>query len=156
MDLADARIVTAVIISAPPFYDLGDPKAIVGGIAIPSLHITAQGDEINIPGYYSAAKDRVAVFEATGSTLDSVAKTLVVFRDGSHSMFTDRLGTGGEALNPQVKIATRELVLAFLQNEFFGDNKKMSEWPKQNLSLVSRYEQTQQMKAGKVLIPETN
>ena len=51
---------------------------------------------IRIPGYYSGAEDRVAVFEATGST----RKALAVFDGGSHSMFTDRAGTGGVAAQP--------------------------------------------------------
>jgi hypothetical protein len=56
-----------------------------------------------------------AVFAATGSA----DKTLVVFKAGSHSMFTDRLGTGGGAQwNPQVKAATRELALDFLRSVF--------------------------------------
>jgi len=151
LDLADSRIGAAVIISAPPFYGQGDPQAIVGGVAVPSLHITAQGDEINIPGYYSAAKDRVAVFDATGSAQSSVNKTLAVFRDGSHSMFTDRLGTGGEALNPQVKKVTRDLILAFLRKEFFSDDRAMTEWPQQHQTVLSRFEQSQHKQGRKVL-----
>jgi dienelactone hydrolase len=143
LDLADPRIRSAVIISAPPFYGQGDPQSILGGIAVPSLHITAQGDEINIPGYYSAAKDRVAIFEATASTQSSVAKTLAVFSGGSHSIFTDRLGTGGETLNPLVKKATRDLILAFLRQEFFADDRAITEWPAQHQAVVSRFEQSQ-------------
>lgn len=143
LDLADSRFNSAVIISAPPFYGQGDPQSIVGGIAVPSLHITAQGDEINIPGYYSAAKDRVAIFEATASTQSSVAKTLAVFSDGSHSIFTDRLGTGGQTLNPLVKKATRDLILAFLRKEFFADDRAMTEWPQEHHAVVWRFEQSQ-------------
>ena len=143
LDLADSRFNSAVIISAPPFYGQGDPQSIVGGIAVPSLHITAQGDEINIPGYYSAAKDRVAIFEATASTQSSVAKTLAVFSEGSHSMFTDRLGTGGQTLNPLVKKATRDLILAFLRKEFFSDDRSITAWPQQHQAVVSRFEQRQ-------------
>jgi dienelactone hydrolase len=142
LDLADPRISSAVIISAPPFYGQGDPQAIVGGISVPSLHITAQGDEINIPGFYSAAKDRVAIFEATASTQSPAAKTLAVFSDGSHNIFTDRLGTGGAALNPLVKKATRDLILAFLRQEFFADDQAITDWAEQNQALVSRFEQS--------------
>ncbi len=138
LDLADPRIKAAVIISAPPFYGEGDPKAIVGSIHVPSLHITATGDEIKIPGYYSGAQDRVAVYEATSIRM---RKMLAVFKEGSHSMFTDRLGTGGEALNPQVKKATRELVLAFLRKEFAGDEQALAAWPAQHQTLVARFEQ---------------
>jgi len=143
LDLADRRISSAVIISAPPFYGQGDPQAIVGGISVPSLHITAQRDEINIPGFYSAAKDRVAMFEATASTQSSVVKTLAVFSDGSHNIFTDRLGTGGAALNPLVKKATRDLILAFLRQQFYADDRAITEWPQQHEALVSRFEQSQ-------------
>jgi dienelactone hydrolase len=137
LDLADARIKAAVIISAPPFYGEGDPKAIVGSIRVPSLHITATGDEIKIPGYYSGAQDRVAVYEASSL---GVSKMLAVFKEGSHSMFTDRLGTGGEALNPLVKKATRELMLAFLRKEFSGDTLALAEWPQLHQALVARFD----------------
>ncbi len=138
LDLSDPRIKAAVIISAPPFYGEGDPKAIVGSIRVPNLHITATGDEIKIPGYYSGAKDRVAVYEATSV---GISKMLAVFTGGSHSMFTDRLGTGGEALNPQVKKATRELMLAFLRKEFAGDAAALQSWPTTHALLVARFEQ---------------
>ena len=138
MDLADPRIKAAVIISAPPFYGEGDPKVILRSIRVPSLHITATGDEIKIPGYYSSVKDRVAVYEAAGS---QSGKMLAVFKDGSHSMFTDRLGTGGEALNPQVKKATRELMLAFLQKELGGSAKALAAWRELHAPLIARFEQ---------------
>jgi dienelactone hydrolase len=138
MDFSDPRIKAAVIISAPPFYGEGDPKQIVGSIRVPSLHITATGDDIKIPGYYSSAKDRVAVYDAAAS---EPGKMLAVFTGGSHSMFTDRLGTGGEVLNPQVKKATRELTLAFLQQVFTGQPSLLEKWPAQHSSLVARFEQ---------------
>jgi dienelactone hydrolase len=138
LDLTDPRIKAAVIISAPPFYGEGDPVQILDNIRVPSLHITATGDEIKIPGYYSSAKDRVAVYEATSS---QPGKMLAVFKEGSHSMFTDRLGTGGEALNPQIKIATRELMLAFLQKQWSNDAQALAKWPTQHAPLVARFEQ---------------
>jgi pimeloyl-ACP methyl ester carboxylesterase len=64
----DSRIVGAVIISAPPFQSEPDPEAVVRLIGIPTLHITAKGDEIRIPGYRSDYEDRVRVFAATGSS----------------------------------------------------------------------------------------
>lgn len=137
LDLSDPRIKAAVVISAPPFYGEGDLSAILQSIRLPSLHITATGDEINIPGYFSPAKDRVAVYEAAGSV---AGKLLAVFKEGSHSMFTDRLGTGGQELNPQVKKATRELMLAFLRKEFGGDTDALAAWPAQNQALVARFE----------------
>ena len=137
LDFSDKRIRAAVIISAPPFYGEGDPAAIVGSIRVPSLHITATGDEINIPGYYSSARDRIAVYEATNA---AQGKMLAVFKDGSHSMFTDRLRTGGEGLNPQVKKATRELMLAFLNQQWSGDAQALARWQQQHAPLVARYE----------------
>ena len=114
----DSRILGAVIISAPPFHGETDPEAVVRTIGIPTLHITATGDEIRIPGYLSDYQDRLRVFTATGGT----RKTLVAFRDGSHSMFTDRLGAGGRDLNPLVKVATIDLTLAFFE-EILGGTK---------------------------------
>ena len=111
LSLRDPRVMAAIVISAPPFYGESDLRPILGGIQVPSLHITATEDVIRIPGYYSGAEDRVAVFDAVGSA----RKWLAVFEGGSHSIFTDRSGTGGPALNPQVKQATRELALAFVQ-----------------------------------------
>lgn len=107
----DPRVKAAILISAPPFYGESQLDAILGPVKIPTLHITATADDIRIPGYYSGLPDRTAVYAAIGSH----SKWLAVFKDGSHSIFTDRLGTGGEALNPQVKAATRELVLEFLR-----------------------------------------
>jgi dienelactone hydrolase len=138
IDLQDARIKAAVIISAPPFYGEADPRAILGGINLPTLHITATGDEIKIPGYYSAATDRVQVYEATGTP--SARKLLAVFKDGSHSMFTDRLGTGGSELNPKVKVASRELMLAFLNHVFAGSGEALQTWPERHKELVARFD----------------
>ena len=109
MSFRDSRILGAVIISAPPFHGEADPDAIVRPIAIPTLHITATGDDIRVPGYASGYDDRLQIFAATGGR----QKALVAFRDGSHSMFTDRLAAGGRELNQQVKKATVDLTLAF-------------------------------------------
>ncbi len=112
--LRDNRIVAAILLSAPPFYGAGDPKDIVGRIDIPTLHITATDDDIAIPGYRSGVADRVALYQAMG-TRGQPGKTLAVFKGGSHSIFTDRIATGGIELNPKVKAATRDLALAFLK-----------------------------------------
>ena len=98
----------AVLLSAPPFYGEGDLKPILRSITLPTLHVTATEDIIRIPGYYSPASDRIAVFDAVGSPL----KALAVFQGGSHSIFTNRIGTGGIELNPKVKVATRVLALS--------------------------------------------
>ena len=139
LDLRDPRIRAAIIISAPPFYGEGDPAPILRPIAIPTLHITATEDVIRIPGYYSAASDRQAVFEATGSP----AKALAVFSGGSHSIFTDRTGTGGSELNPRVKAATRELTLAFLEQVLGGrgDGAALQRWGERYRSLLARWVQ---------------
>lgn len=108
--LLDQRLKAVVAISAPPFHGLGDPAPILAPVQVPALHVTAEDDDIRIPGFTSGVEDRLKLFAATGSA----HKRLVVFRDGSHSMFTDRLGTGGSEHNVAVKLATRELVVAFL------------------------------------------
>ena len=138
LDFADARIRAAVIISAPPFHGEPDPQAILSHVRIPTLHITAVADDIRIPGYTSGLADRAAVFAATGSE----RKALAVFRDGSHSIFTDRLGTGGEALNPQVKAATRELALDFLQFAWGGASEAvLTDWQRRYQPLVAQVQQ---------------
>lgn len=134
LDLRDARVKAAILISAPPFYGEADPGPILAGVTVPSLHITATEDIIRIPGYYSAAADRVAVFDATGST----RKLLAVFTGGSHSVFTDRSLAGG-ALNPQIKAATKELSLAFMKSVFDGEEGLLRAWPQRFGALVTRY-----------------
>lgn len=135
LDFRDPRIKAAIILSAPPFYGESDPAKILAGITVPTLHVTATEDIIRIPGYYSGANDRVAVFDATGSS----RKALAVFSGGSHSMFTDRSGTGGMALNPKVKEATRALSLAFLKDVFDGEDAALRQWPTQFAGIVARY-----------------
>ncbi len=135
LDFRDPRIKAAIILSAPPFYGETDPSKILAGITVPTLHVTCTEDIIRIPGYYSGATDRVAVFDATGSP----RKALAVFSGGSHSMFTDRSGTGGMTLNPQVKEATRALSLAFLKDVFDGEDGALRQWPTQFAGIVARY-----------------
>ncbi|MBK6862241.1 MAG: acetylhydrolase [Ideonella sp.] len=134
--LRDARLKAAVLISAPPFYGEASPAVVLGGIDVPSLHITATDDVIRIPGYYSPADDRVAVFDATGGP----RKALAVFDGGSHSMFTDRAGTGGAQLNAQVKAATPALALAFLRQVFgLGGDEAWRAWPKDHRAILARF-----------------
>lgn len=134
--LRDPRLKAAVIISAPPFHGEAEPQNIVQSIGIPTLHITATGDDILIPNHLSTHADRVRLYEQTGSP----TKTLVVYREGSHSMFTDRLNTGGQALNPQVKRATLELTLAFFSEVFQGQATPLSAWAQRHSALVDRFE----------------
>lgn len=139
VSVKDPRFYAAILISAPPFYGLGDPLKIVSGIDVPTLHITATADDIQIPGYSSGVADRLALYKATGATTQA-AKVLVVFKDGSHSIFTDRMGTGGIALNPQVKVATRQLALAFLTSLQGKDTAPLEQWYGQNTILLSQFE----------------
>ena len=134
LDLRDARIKAAIVISAPPFYGEGQPERILGGIQVPSLHITATEDIIRVPGYFSPASDRVAVFDATGGQ----AKTLAVFEGGSHSIFTDRSGPGGQVLNAQIKAATQALSLAFLGSVFENDAAGLRLWAQRFGGLLAR------------------
>jgi predicted dienelactone hydrolase len=139
MQLRDPRVSAAILISAPPFYGRGDPNKILNSIRIPTLHITATEDNIQIPGYFSGLQDRVDIFKAMGPQGRS-AKILAVFKQGSHSMFTDRMGTGGVTLNPRVKIATRQLVLAFLDGMQSQNFSKMDLWPRSNADIVATFE----------------
>ena len=135
IELADARLKAAIILSAPPFYGESDPAKILSAIRVPTLHITATEDVIRIPGYYSGAEDRVAVYEA----ISGARKLLAVFEGGSHSMFTDRGGSGGAALNPQVKNATRELSLAFMKSVFEREEAALTLWPKRFAGILARF-----------------
>ncbi|MBK6472846.1 MAG: acetylhydrolase [Betaproteobacteria bacterium] len=135
LDLHDTRVRAAIVISAPPFYGQADPRAILAPVSVPSLHVTATEDVIRIPGYYSGAEDRVAVFDAIGGT----RKWLAVYEGGSHSMFTDRRGSGGALLNPRVKAATQALVLAFLRGVFDGDDSGLARWGREHAALLARF-----------------
>ncbi len=136
MALADPRVRAAIVMSAPPFYGEAEPRRILEGVTVPSLHVTCTEDVIRIPGYWSGFEDRLQVFQATGST----RKWLAVYEGGSHSMFTDRAGTGG-ALNPQAKRATQELALAFLHGVFDGDEAALAQWPQRHAGILARFEQ---------------
>jgi hypothetical protein len=135
LELQDSRLRGAIVMSAPPFYGQAQPAKILGTVKLPTLHVTATEDVIRIPGYYSGAEDRVAVFDATGGA----RKWLAVFEGGSHSMFTDRSGTGGVALNPKVKAATRALASAFLRGVFEGDDTQLASWPQRHSDILSRF-----------------
>ena len=135
LDLVDRRLRAAIVISAPPFYGQATPQRILRSVQVPSLHVTATEDVIQIPGYRSGVEDRLAVFEATGSA----RKWLAVFEGGSHSMFTDRSGTGGVALNPMVKAATRDLASAFVRGVFEGDESGLAAWPQRHANILARF-----------------
>lgn len=135
VSFADPRFKAAILISAPPFHGERDATSILSAIHVPTLHITATGDEIRLPGFYSSASDRIALFEAMGST----RKALAVFEGGSHSMFTDRASSGGFELNARVKDATRSLTTAFLRSVAHGDDRALLEWPRRHQTLLARF-----------------
>lgn len=135
VSFTEPRFKAAILISTPPFHGEGDPQAILSPVNVPSLHITATGDDIRIPGYFSNADDRVALFEAIGS----VRKTLAVFEGGAHSMFTDRSSPGGFELNARVKAATQALTTAFLRSVNQGDDSALQAWPQRHRPLLARF-----------------
>ena len=135
LDLREPRLRAAIVISAPPFYGESSLEPILGPVRLPSLHVSATEDIIRIPGYYSGPEDRVAVFDAIGSP----RKTLALFTGGSHSMFTDRAGTGGLVLNGQVKTATKELGTAFLRQVLEGDETALRTWPQRHAAIVAKF-----------------
>ncbi len=139
VSLRDPRISAAILISAPPFYGMGDPKKILSSIAVPTLHITATQDVIQIPGYVSGLQDRLDIFKAIGSE-PAAPKVLAVFKEGSHSIFTDRAGTGGFDLNPKVKVATRQLALAFLNGLPSNNYLAVDAWSRSNAELVASFD----------------
>jgi predicted dienelactone hydrolase len=135
VELRDPRIKAALLLSAPPFYGEEDPGKILRSLKLPTLHVTATEDTIRIPGFYSPVSDRLAVFDAVGSPL----KALAVFEGGSHSIFTNRRASGGAEFNQQVKEATRELALAFLQRVLDGRAEALERWPRTYAGLLARW-----------------
>lgn len=136
LPLRDERIKAAVLLSAPPFYNDGDTRQILGGMRIPTFHITGTQDIIRVPGYYSDAGDRVAVFEATGGP----RKLLAVFKDATHSIFTDRMDRRATPeLNVLVKQATKEVTTLFLKASLGrGDQEAPQRWLTDNSSYFSK------------------
>lgn len=142
--LRDERLRGLVLLSAPPFYGEAHPEAILGPVQLPSLHITTTADEIVIPGYQSPPSDRVAVYQATGSR----NKALAVYRGGPHSVFTDRSTPGGTVLNAEIKLATRELLVCFLNcmqqptqaNTPPLQSAQFAPWESRHASLLAHFE----------------
>lgn len=127
--LRDPRVRAAVAISAPPFYGEGDPRAILGAVEVPTLHVTTTDDVIRIPGYYSAPEDRLAVFEATGGPY----KWLAQFNQGRHSSFVGRAPDSDPLL-----AATRELVLAFVRRSAGLPGEDLAGWHQRHRGIVER------------------
>lgn len=124
IDRRDMRFKAGIVISAPPFYGERDLRAVLSAVTMPTFHVTATEDVIALPGRRSPVQDRLDVYEAVGTS----RKALAVFQGGSHSIFTDRSLTGGARLNPQVKRATAEGALAFLDLAFRGDPAPLASW----------------------------
>lgn len=131
---SDKRIRASIAISAPHYYGKEDTLRSLASVSVPSLHITATEDNIRMPGYFSGVQDRLDVFKATGSTM----KWLAVFEGGSHSVFTDRIGTGGATLNPKIKLATAELATGFLKTVFQETESVANEWTAKHADIVSK------------------
>jgi len=106
--LRDPRVRAAVLMSAPPFPARFDPREVLSGVAIPTLHLTTVDDVIRVPGFRSVAQDRIALYEA----MAAAPKWLAVFASGAHDVFTDR---GTDPPSQAVKRATRDLSTGFLR-----------------------------------------
>nr|USU33083.1 acetylhydrolase [Methylobacterium sp. OTU13CASTA1] len=120
----DPRFTASIVISAPPFYGETNLAAVLATVDVPTLHVTTTEDTIRIPGRYSPVQDRIDVFNA----IPTPQKALVVFQEGSHSVFTDRSLRNGGPLNPLVKRATMEIGLAFLDLVHRSDPAPMDDW----------------------------
>lgn len=131
--LAEPRFAAAVFISAPPLHGVEQPGQALAAVQLPTLHITCEEDVIRIPGYYSQASDRVQLFEQTGSA----RKWLAVFKGGSHSVFTDRSGTGGAVQNPRIKAATQALVAGFVREVLGLAPAALAAWRGQHAGLLT-------------------
>ncbi|MDO8421652.1 MAG: acetylhydrolase [Parvibaculum sp.] len=134
IDYLDSRFSAAIVISAPPFYGEPDLAAVLRKVSVPTIHVTATDDMIEIPGYRSGVEDRLAIFDAIAHP----HKLLAVFHGGSHSMFTDRPFTGGPSLNAKVKVATADLTLAFLDLIFERDGTALAQWQTHWQSILAR------------------
>jgi len=133
-DFRDERLRAAILLSTPPFYGERDLQAILAPVQLPTLHITSNEDVILIPGYRSGPEDRLALYDA----IPDPRKGLVVFGQGSHSIFTDRTVSGGYELNQQVKGATKMLAAAFLRQQFERDDTALPGWRERWRPIVAR------------------
>ena len=136
LSLRDDRVKALILISAPPFVGEGDMVNVLGGIKVPTLHVTGTDDVIRVPGYYSDLADRVKVFDAVRAP----DKVLTVFKGATHSIFTDRSGPAGVELNSVVKRATRELSGVFLKSVLAdAPGKSLDDWLQAQKALFDRY-----------------
>lgn len=133
--LAAPSVRAVIAISTPAFYGETSLESVLAPIKVPSLHISSTADVIRIPGYVSGPADRVAAFDAIGST----QKVLALFTGGSHRVFTDRRGIGDWTLDAQIKTATRELVSAFLAQVFHHQPDPLKVWGENHSTLMSQF-----------------
>ncbi|MBK8384573.1 MAG: acetylhydrolase [Candidatus Accumulibacter sp.] len=136
LDLVDRRLGAAILLSSPPFYGETDTARILADIPVPTLHITATEDIIRLPGYYSGAEDRIAVYEAMSGGREDAPPCSRWLAQHVHRSLS---GTGGVALNPQVKAATRELSAAFIEAVFGGGDVALRDWPVRHNAIVARF-----------------
>ena len=139
LNLREPRLKAVVLMSAPPFYGEPDVAKVVASVGVPSLHITTTEDVIKIPGYESPVVDRLALHRQMGGP----HKGLLVFKGGSHSIFTDRSAPGGFAHNAQVKQATTELSHLWLTAALQGQApapQSLGDWRGRYEAVVERLE----------------
>jgi dienelactone hydrolase len=136
ISLKDSRIKAAILISAPPFYNDQPLDQVLSDVTIPTLHITTTEDEIKVPGYYSAPKDRFELYYAMASSY----KVLAVFSAGSHNIFSGWRRDSDSAPQQQViKAATQALSSAFIEQVTTGDGRAMSQWAQQHQPVLSDF-----------------
>jgi dienelactone hydrolase len=144
LQFRDNRIGAIALMGAPFFTGEKDQPGIVAHIKVPSLHITAKGDSLELPGYFSSLKDRLMLHASVGSS----QKGLVVFKGGDHTIWGDDLDVGGIEINASLKIASRELVLVFLRQiwrmpETEPDDLvdlRLSSWQQRHAPTIDRME----------------
>lgn len=137
LQFRDPRVSAAILISAPPFYGESDFAPILSGITIPTLHVTTSDDVIRIPGFGSGITDRRKVFDAMGGF-----KTLVVYKHGTHNVFTEKRYFDSLEVATEVKKATETLSLAFLDQVYAGHGA-LIEWGAAHRALAAEYVQRQ-------------
>lgn len=133
--LRDPRISAAIVISAPPFYGDDDFRPILSGVTIPTLHVTTSDDIIRIPGFGSGVEDRLKVFEATGGA----RKVLAIYKHGTHNVFTDHRYFDSREVSEQVKQATEELSLAFIDSIHGASRQELPGWQARHRAMLARY-----------------
>jgi predicted dienelactone hydrolase len=133
----DDRVKALILISAPPFTGEGDMAQILGDVKVPTLHVTGTKDVISVPGYRSDYSDRLAVYDAQSA---KASKSLTVFKDATHSIFTDRVDRSGFELNERVKRATKEISGLFLRSVLAGDSSQsMQAWASEQAPLLEKF-----------------